>query len=107
MRSITRRIGQANLYWTQKGELQSMRSSFLPILGAVLFLSASAVADDPSYLSTLHHVSPIASTVPGNGDINPYGVAVVPNTTGALVMNSVLVSNFNDAANLQGTGTTI
>jgi hypothetical protein len=84
-----------------------MRSSFLPVLGAVLFLSASADADDPSFLSTLHNVSTIASTVPGNGDVNPYGVAIVPNTTGILVANSVLVSNFNNAANLQGTGTTI
>ena len=52
-----------------------MRSSFLPILGAVLFLSASADADDPSFLSKLHNVSMIASTVPDNGDVNRYGVA--------------------------------
>ena len=84
-----------------------MRSSFLPVFGAVLCLSASADADDPSFLSTLHNVSTMASTVPGNGDVNPYGVALVPNTTGALVANSVLVSNFNNVANLQGTGTTI
>jgi hypothetical protein len=84
-----------------------MRKSFLPILGAALFLSASADADDPSFLSKLHNVSTIASTVPGNGDVNPYGVTLVPNTTGALVANRVLVSNFNNAANLQGTGTTI
>src|SRR6266851_3083968 len=84
-----------------------MRSSFLQILWAVLFLSASADAADPSFLSTLHNVSTIASTVPGNGDVNPYGVALVPNTTGSLVANSVLVSNFNNVANLQGTGTTI
>src|SRR5229473_3331530 len=49
----------------------------------------------------------IAAPVPANGDINPYGVAVVPVTAGALVANSVLVSNFNNSANLQGTGTTI
>jgi DNA-binding beta-propeller fold protein YncE len=49
----------------------------------------------------------IASTVPGNGDINPYGMAVVPRTTGALMKGDVLVSNFNAASNFQGTGTTI
>jgi hypothetical protein len=49
----------------------------------------------------------VASTVPGNGDLNPYGVAVVPRTTGALVAGDILVSNFNNSANLQGTGTTI
>jgi len=49
----------------------------------------------------------IASTVPANGDVNPYGVAVVPRSTGALRAGNILVSNFNNAANLQGTGTTI
>jgi len=45
--------------------------------------------------------------VPANGDVNPYGVAVVPRSTGALYQGNVLVSNFNDKANVQGTGTTI
>jgi hypothetical protein len=49
----------------------------------------------------------IASTVPGNGDVNPYGVAVIPRSTGDLFWGNVLVSNFNDKANVQGTGTTI
>jgi DNA-binding beta-propeller fold protein YncE len=54
-----------------------------------------------------HTITMIASTVPSNGDVNPYGVAVVPATTGSLVRGDILVSNFNDAQNLQGTGTTI
>ena len=49
----------------------------------------------------------VASTVPSNGDVNPYGVAVVPTTTGMLVQGNILISNFNNSANLQGTGTTI
>ncbi|MGH9529741.1 MAG: SMP-30/gluconolactonase/LRE family protein [Terriglobales bacterium] len=49
----------------------------------------------------------IASTVPSNGDVNPYGIARVPRTTGLLVRGNILVSNFNNSANLQGTGTTI
>ena len=51
-----------------------------------------------------------ASTVPANGDVNPYGVAFVPPTfpTGGTVSpGNILVSNFNDSQNLQGTGTTI
>jgi hypothetical protein len=55
----------------------------------------------------LHHVTTLASTVPGNGDVNPYGVAVVPRGTGDLGQGNVLVSNFNNKANVQGTGTTI
>ena len=53
----------------------------------------------------------IFSTVPPNGDVNPYGVAFVPqgfqSGTGHLLPGQVLVSNFNNSANLQGTGTTI
>jgi hypothetical protein len=52
-------------------------------------------------------ITMIASTVPQNGDVNPYGVAVVPATTGSLVKGDILVSNFNNVQNLQGTGTTI
>jgi hypothetical protein len=53
----------------------------------------------------------ILSTVPRNGDLNPYGVAFVPpgfqSGNGPLKPGQVLVSNFNNSANLQGTGTTI
>ncbi|HKE28615.1 MAG TPA: hypothetical protein VKB88_39970 [Bryobacteraceae bacterium] len=51
-----------------------------------------------------------ASTVPGNGDVNPYGVVIVPKTIPkglGLQAGDILVSNFNNSANLQGTGTTI
>jgi hypothetical protein len=60
-----------------------------------------------AFVGPLHHTSVIASTVPGNGDVNPYGVFVVPRSTGDLFKGNVLVSNFNDKANVQGTGTTI
>ena len=49
----------------------------------------------------------VASTVPANGDINPYGIARVPQSKGSLVQGNILVSNFNNSDNLQGTGTTI
>jgi hypothetical protein len=45
--------------------------------------------------------------VPSNGDVNPYGVAVVEKSSGKLMRGHVLISNFNNSANLQGTGTTI
>ena len=60
-----------------------------------------------SFIGGLHHTKVVASTVPANGDVNPYGVAVVPRSTGHLHSGNVLVSNFNDKANVQGTGTTI
>src|SRR6516165_12129993 len=52
-------------------------------------------------------VTTISSTVPSNGDINPYGVFRVSRTVGRLQRGSILVSNFNNSANLQGTGTTL
>ncbi len=51
-----------------------------------------------------------SSTIPANGDVNPYGVAFVPNgfpAGGAIAAGDVLVSNFNNGANIQGMGTTI
>jgi hypothetical protein len=55
----------------------------------------------------LHGLTQVASTVPANGDVNPYGVAVVPASGGRLTAGDTLVSNFNDKANVQGTGTTL
>jgi hypothetical protein len=49
----------------------------------------------------------LATTVPSNGDVNPYGIVTVPRSVGALKRGDVLVSNFNNSANAQGTGTTI
>jgi hypothetical protein len=63
--------------------------------------------DHDSFIGPLDDINANPSTVPANGDINPYGVAVVPVSTGMLHENSVLVSNFNNLFNLQGTGTTI
>jgi uncharacterized protein (TIGR03118 family) len=47
------------------------------------------------------------STIGSNGDQNPYGVAFVPQdfkAGGPLAPGDILVSNFNDASNSQGTG---
>jgi hypothetical protein len=50
------------------------------------------------------------STVASNGDQNPYGVAFVPPgfpSGGLLSPGDILVSNFNNSANTQATGSTI
>jgi len=64
-----------------------------------------------SFIGRLHTISTVASAVPASGpaagDQNPYGVAVIPRSTGDLVRGDVLVSNFNNAANQQGTGSSI
>ncbi len=77
----------------------------LPVIGiAAGSVTASAGG---SFIGGLTKVSVLGSTVPFNGDVNPYGMAVVAQSRGSLVAGNVLVSNFNNATNAQGTGTTI
>jgi|SRR5579872_5794025 len=83
-----------------------MKKQMLGIISAGCCVAALGAADT-SFTGTFSHITTVASTVPGNGDVNPYGVAVVPVSVGALVKGSVLISNFNNASNLQGTGSTI
>ncbi len=53
----------------------------------------------------------VASTVPANGDVNPYGIVLVPTSVGKLQAGQMLISNFNAKESAketgQGTGTTI
>ncbi len=74
-------------------------------IAAVLLLAAPVGA--APFISAFHQVRTVSSTVPHDGDVNPYGVAVVPQSVGRLSAGSILVSNFNDKQNLQGTGRTI
>jgi hypothetical protein len=67
---------------------------------------AAAAAPD-TFIGPFNNVQTLASTVPKSGDVNPYGVAVVPVTKDLLKAGDVLVSNFNNHRNLQGTGRTI
>jgi hypothetical protein len=76
-------------------------------LAAFAIVPAAQAGTQSSFIGQFHKIKTIASTVPGNGDVNPYGVAVVPTSVGSLVKGDVLVSNFNNSKNLQGTGTTI
>jgi hypothetical protein len=74
---------------------------------ALFPLRAWADSDDPNRFIPRILVS---STIPANGDLNPYGVVFVPPgfpAGGPLKSGDVLVSNFNNSNNLQGTGTTI
>lgn len=78
-------------------------------LAAGLWFSVQVIvqAAEPTFIGPKNQIDTIASTIPKNGDVNPYGVAVVPNSTGKLVKGHILVSNFNNSQNHQGTGTTI
>jgi sugar lactone lactonase YvrE len=96
----------------QSAEVLESRT-LLSATGVASVAAAGAVAPSVSqsfvsHLAATPNVN--ASTVPKNGDENPYGVAFVPQGVpagGKLHPGSVLVSNFNNSQNLQGTGTTI
>jgi len=78
---------------------------------ATAYLLTFAVAASPALAQSVlpalktHHL--LTSTVPENGDQNPYALIVAPVTAGTVMKNDVLVDNFNNGGNLQGTGSTI
>lgn len=81
----------------------------LPVLlAALLAATATARADPPrGLLETLHKHSTVASTITDDGDTNPYAVIVAPVSAGKIHQGDVLVDNFNNISNLQGTGSSI
>src|SRR5690349_19142454 len=91
--------------------MRSLR--YLGVLAVSGFMIAAAIngglagAADQPILSSLSHQQTVASTVPADGDVNPYGTAIITKSVGKLQKGSVLVSNFNDSSNEQGTGTTL
>ncbi|WP_179404280.1 hypothetical protein [Burkholderia guangdongensis] len=74
---------------------------------AALAAASAAHAQPQGFLETLHRHTTLINTVPDNGDQNPYAIAVAPVAAGTVQQGDVLVDNFNNAANLQGTGGTI
>jgi hypothetical protein len=97
------------------------KPSLLTLAGGVLAAAAlagssAAAASAPdahpsstpsAFITSLRTFSSIGSTVPANGDVNPYGLAVVPASAGSLKAGDFLISNFNAKSNYQGTGSTI
>ena len=89
---------------------RSSRAYLIRFFTAIVFgtaLSVSALAEPKGLLETIHRHKFLTSTMPANGDVNPYAIAVVPASVGVIEKDDVLVDNFNNISNLQGTGTTI
>ena len=77
-------------------------------LAASSIVAPAAAAQAPeSFLESLQRNTLVTSTVPDNGDQNPYAIVVAPVSSGKIQTDDVLVDNFNDKNNLQGLGTTI
>ncbi|AOK22598.1 hypothetical protein WK67_07450 [Burkholderia ubonensis] len=89
----------------ESAPLRRLASSALA--AAALAAAAFAHAEPQGFLETLHRHATLVNTVPDNGDQNPYAIAVAPVSAGTIQRGDVLVDNFNNAANLQGTGSTI
>jgi hypothetical protein len=70
-------------------------------------LSSGAVFAEEGFLENIHHHITLTTTITSNGDLNPYAIVVAPVTAGKIQKDDVLVDNFNNISNLQGTGTTI
>jgi hypothetical protein len=83
------------------------RASIVALMSMGALLAAGAARAQAAPFIAGFTPSTVASTVPANGDLNPYGIVTVPNSVGSLRRGEVLVSNFNNSGNLQGTGTTI
>src|SRR5271156_6730172 len=85
------------------------RATLLSALAAsAVLLPGAAQAAQPSiFLDKIHRQTTVTSTVPDNGDQNPYAIVVAPVSAGTIQKDDVLVSNFNNDGNLQGLGTTI
>ncbi|MBN3803659.1 hypothetical protein GXB81_11430 [Paraburkholderia sp. Ac-20336] len=74
---------------------------------AALVTTSAAHAEPQGFLETIKHHTTLINTVPDNGDQNPYAVVVAPVSAGTVKKGDVLVGNFNNSTNLQGTGSTI
>lgn len=80
----------------------SLRVGVLGLLVLIVTTAdISARAADPSFIGPLNTVTTLSSTIPPNGDVNPYGVARVPESKGTLVQGNFLISNFNNTARLR------
>ena len=82
------------------------RARGLGLAAALAALSAPPAAAD-SLLRGFKRISTVASTITDNGDLNPYAVFVAPTSSGKIKKGDVIVDNFNNVSNLQGTGGTI
>jgi hypothetical protein len=77
-------------------------------LVVMIAATTGARADEPrGLLETVHRHVTLTSTVTDNGDLNPYAIVVAPASVGKIHKDDVLVDNFNNVSNLQGTGGTI
>ena len=99
--SFVHRVGLASA--ASVATVAAAALAMAPAAGAQVRATASPHGQQ-SFIGHFHKISTIASTIPGNGDVNPYGVAVVGRSQGILHRGSVLVSNFNTSRTSRARG---
>ena len=70
--------------------------------------AAAVPASSVSVLKALAHERTVGSARdPATGDLNPYGLDIAKVTSGKIQAGDLVVCDFNDSSNVQGTGTAI
>jgi hypothetical protein len=90
-----------------RNEMSRVALPAMALFSLALIAIAPAHADSAAFLTNIKKHQLLTSTSPDNGDQNPYALVVAPVTAGSVQKNDVLVDNFNNEGNLQGTGSTI
>lgn len=90
--------------------------ALVAVLAVLAWLGTGIAAASP-FIAPFKTTDTLASTVPPNGDQNPYGIVTAPTSIGRLHRGDILVSNFNNqgptsmgvptTGGMQGLGTTI
>jgi hypothetical protein len=93
------------MHTTARHEIRRIAALALSLAATPL---VGTLADEPKgFLETIHKHITLTTTVPENGDQNPYAIVVAPVSIGKVQKNDVLIDNFNNLSNLQGLGSTI
>jgi hypothetical protein len=93
---------------TRNRTIEFFPRGILALAACAAFAAPSGAQEKRGFLETTtsRHVT-LTSSIPDNGDQNPYAIVVAPVTAGSVHAGDVLIDNFNNSYNLQGTGTTI
>jgi len=85
----------------------ALAASLAVLAAAAGFAGGAEAQESRAFLADVRKHTTLTTTVPDNGDQNPYALVVAPVSVGKIQKDDVLVDNFNDLSNLQGLGTTI
>ena len=93
--------------WLTTRGASNWKAAVLALMVSIGPWVAATAEDSRGFLETIKKHGTLTSTVPDNGDQNPYAIVVAPVSAGKIRKDDVLIDNFNNLSNLQGLGTTI